>query len=386
MKTIPYGHQSIRKDDITAVLKVLKSDYLTQGPSIEQFEQALAKYVGSKYAVTFNSGTAALHSAYFAAGLLPNDRFITTSITFAATSNAGLYLGAKPTFIDVERETGNIDTSKIAQGITKKTKLIVPVHYGGNPCDLESIYRLARRHKLIVIEDAAHALGARYRNEKIGSCKFSDMAVFSFHPVKHITTGEGGAVTTNNKEFYERMITFRTHGITRNKKKLINKNIGEWYYEMHFLGFNYRMTDFQAALGLSQLKKIDKFITQRRKIAQIYNQTFSNNPYFDIVLEKKLVFNAYHLYPILLKEKLKAKKKEVFTALRESGVGVQVHYLPVYWHPYYQRLGYKTGLCHNAEDFYQREISIPLFPSLTKRDIKYVIKTIFQVVKKITNE
>ncbi len=382
-KIIPYSRQSISVSDIKEVVKVLSSDYLTQGPKILEFEENLANYCGSKYAVTFNSGTAALHAAYFALGLSQGDEFITTPMTFAATSNAGLYLGAKPVFVDIEPDTGNIDVSKIEKKITNKTKLIAPVHFGGQPVNLKKIQTLAKKYKLFVVEDGCHALGAKYRNTKIGSCSYSDMTAFSFHPVKHITTGEGGAVTTNNKNFYQRLLIFRSHGIT--KEKLVTPSPGGWYYEMQYLGFNYRITDIQAALGISQLKRIDKFVNSRRKIANLYHKLLKNNPYFNLPVEKDYVTSAYHIYPLRLKDKYKSKKRAIFDQLRNTGIGVQVHYIPVYLHPYYQKLGYKKGLCPEAEDFYLRELSIPLFPDLSQKEIDKVIKTLFNIFKKYDN-
>jgi UDP-4-amino-4,6-dideoxy-N-acetyl-beta-L-altrosamine transaminase len=376
---IPYGHQDINKEDIAAVSKVLKSDCLTQGPTIEKFEKALAKYVGAKHAVVFNSGTAALHAAYFAVGLQADDEFITTPITFAATANAGIYLGAKPVFVDIEPGSGNIDASLIENRITKKTKLIVPVHYGGNPVELQHINHLAKKHRLTIIEDACHALGGKYYGNKMGNCRFSSITAFSFHPVKHITTGEGGAATTNDKQLYEKMLVFRTHGITKDKKKFSVKNEGGWYHEMQYLGFNYRLSDIQAALGISQLKRINNYVLKRRKIAQIYDKAFADNPYFDFIPEKCSVFNAYHLYPIILKDEFKGKKRKIFAALRKHGLGVQVHYIPTYQHPFYQNLGYGKRLCPRAEDFYQREISIPIYPSITGLEIDHVVKTLFKV-------
>ena len=381
MKMIPYGHQSIDQNDIDAVIATLKSDFLTQGPAIERFEKALASCVGAKYAVVFNSGTAALHSAYFATGLKKGDEFITSPMTFAATSNAGLYLGAKPIFVDIKKETGNIDPQLIESALTKKTKLIVPIHYAGFPADLIKIQNIARKHNLRVVEDAAHALGATYNGTRIGSCAYSDITAFSFHPVKHITTGEGGAATTNSKELYDLMCLFRTHGITKNSKQFVNNNEGDWYHEMQYLGYNYRITDIQAALGLSQLKKIVGFLKKRREIADMYDNAFKNNPYFDVIHGEGGTNSAYHLYPILLKNP--ANKKKVFEALRKKKIGVQVHYIPVYRHPYYQQLGYKKGLCPISEDFYQREISIPMYPGLTKKDIEYVANTTFAIFKTI---
>lgn len=381
MKTVPYGHQSISQKDINAVIKTLKSDYLTQGPKIDEFEKALAKYTGAKYAVIFNSGTAALHSAYFALGLKPDDEVITSPITFAATSNAALYLQAKPVFVDIDPLTGNIDPSKIEEAITKKTKLIIPIHYGGMPVDMKNIQVLAKKYNLYIVEDACHALGAKYENEKIGSCKYSNMATFSFHPVKHITTGEGGAVTTNNKKYYEKMQQFKTHGISKHNFKNKSKEAsGSWYYEMQELGFNYRMSDIAATLGLTQLKKLNEFLEKRRKIASIYNHAFIDNPYFDIPEESSNI-SAYHLYPIRLKPEYKNQKNEIFKRMRENGLGVQVHYIPVYLHPYYQQLGYKKGSCKNAEDFYRQEISIPIYPGLSVKDVHKVINLILKIFK-----
>jgi len=378
MKYIPYGHQDITKEDIQEVVKILKSDFITQGPKIGEFEKEIASFTGAKYSVVFNSGTAALHAAYFAYGLERDDEFITSPMTFAATANAGLYLGAKPVFSDVEMSTGDMDPSLIEKHISKKTRLIVPIHYGGNPVNLGRISKIAKRHKIGIIEDACHALGGRYEGTKIGDCKYSEMCAFSFHPVKHITTGEGGAVTTNNKEYYERLITFRTHGIT--KDKLVNSSPGGWYYEMQFLGYNFRITDIQASLGLSQIKRLPEYIKRRREIAKIYDAKFKNNPYFDVQTETKGTSGAYHLYPIFLKEHLKDKKGEIFEELRKNGLGVQVHYIPVHFHPYYRNLGYKPGICPVAEDFYRREISIPMFPTLSDKDVQSVIDTILKVL------
>lgn len=381
---IPYGKQSIDHDDIEEVIKVLKSDFITQGPKIEEFEDKLAAYCGAKYAVTFNSGTSALHAAYFAGGLKVGDEFITTPITFVATANAGLYLGAKPVFVDVEPDTGNIDPHLIESAISEKTKMIVPVHYAGHPCNMEKIKEIADKYDLIVIEDGCHALGAKYKLHdvwvKVGSCKFSDMTVFSFHPVKHITTGEGGAVLTNSDEYYEILKMFRNHGITKDKNKFCNGCNGDWYYEMQFLGCNYRMTDIQAALGLSQLKRLNEFVRKRRKIAQNYNKILHDNKYFYLPIEKDYASHSYHLYSVRLNDKYKNRKKEIFQKLRENGIGVQVHYIPVYYHPYYEKLGYKKGICAKAEDFYKREISLPLYPELTDFEIKFIVKNVLNIL------
>jgi len=332
----------------------------------------LAKYCGAKYAVAFNSGTSALHGAYFALGLKKGDEMITSPNTFVASSNAGLYLGADVRFGDIEFETGNIDVSKIET--SENTKLITPVHYSGNPVDLK---QLSEIDNVKIIEDGAHALGAEYDGKKIGSLKYSEMAMFSFHPVKHITTGEGGIIVTNDAEYYERLQLFRSHGITKNN--LVNESHGDWYYEMQELGFNYRITDIQCALGLSQLKKLDSFVKARRRIASIYNEIFEDSPYFDVTMEKEGRKSAYHLYPILLKDKFLKSKKEIFAKLRANGLGVQVHYIPVYKQPYYQKLGFKMDLCPVCEEFYKRELSIPMYPTLSDEDIEFVKDTLYNV-------
>ncbi len=380
MKNYPYGKQSISRHDIKEVVRVLKSDFLTQGSEVDNFEKKLAKNTNAKFAVCFNSGTAALHAAYFAAGIGKNDEFITSPMTFAATANAGLYLGARPVFVDI-LTNGNINPGLIEEKITKKTKIIIPVHYGGLPCEMVAIQKIARKHKLIIIEDACHALGAKYKDTKVGGCAYSDMAAFSFHPVKHITTGEGGAVTTNSKEYYEKMKIFRTHGITKKTFSSKTRNDGDWYYEMQHLGYNYRLTDFQAALGSSQLEKLDKYVKKRREIAIIYQEKFKNNNFFDLISEEKNVKNSFHLFPILLKNVL--SRKIIFEKLREKGIGVQVHYIPIYFHPYYQRLGYKKGLCPRAEDFYEREISLPMYFSLSDNEVDHVISIMLKAFNNI---
>lgn len=381
-KFIPYGKQFIDNEDITEVSKVLNTDWITQGPKIKEFEEILCRYTGAKYAVAVANGTAALHIASLAADIKTHDEVITTPITFAASSNSVLYCGGTVVFCDIEPDTGNIDVSKIENFITKNTKAIIPVHYSGHPVDLEKIAKISKKYNLITIEDAAHALGAEYKGEKLGNCKYSDMTILSFHPVKHITTGEGGAVLTNRKDLYEKLIALRTHGIVKeNFEYYDEKYDGAWYYEMQYLGFNYRITDFQCALGISQMKKLDFFVKRRREIAEIYNQSLSNIEEVTIPKEKEYSKSSYHLYPIRVKDKIKRKK--VFEFLRNKNIGVQVHYIPVYFHPYYRRLGYKQGLCPLAEDFYYREISIPMYPSLTNEDVIYVVDNIKEAIKTI---
>ncbi|NPA14774.1 MAG: UDP-4-amino-4,6-dideoxy-N-acetyl-beta-L-altrosamine transaminase [Aquificae bacterium] len=380
---IPYGRQYIDDEDIKEVIKVLKSDFITQGPTVEKFERALAEYCGAKYCVVFNSGTSALIGAYFAVGLSAEDSFITSPITFVATANAGLVWGAKPIFVDVEPDTGNIDADLIEEKLEKNTKLIVPVHYAGHPTDMEKVRQIADRNNLFVIEDACHALGAKYKNSPVGACKYSDACIFSFHPVKHITTGEGGAVLTNDITIYKRLKLVRNHGITKSPSEFIFPSEGAWYYEQHHLGFNFRMTDFQAALGISQLRKLSNFVSRRREIAKIYNETFKGNPYFDLPPERVYAYHSYHLYPIRLKESYRSRKREIFDLLRKEGLGVQVHYIPVYWQPYYHKLGYKRGECPMAEEFYKSEISLPIFPSMDDKTVKEVINRVNKVFQSL---
>lgn len=378
-KYIPYGRQEITQADLDAVATALQSDYLTQGPRIQEFEEALAKKMGAKYAVVFNSATSALHGGCFVLGLGEGDEVITTPNTFVATSNAALYVGATPVFADIEADTGNIDTTKIEALITPNTKLLIPVHFAGHPVDLESIRVIADKYNLAVMEDACHAPGANYKDTKIGDCTYSDMVTLSFHPVKHIAAGEGGAVLTNRADLYEKLLMFRTHGIT--KKNMQREDVGDWYFEMQVLGYNYRLTDMQAALGLSQLKRLEESVAKRRKIADYYFEAFAGNSYFDLPPEREYATNAYHLFPIRLKNPLNKHKKEIFEALRANGIGVQTHYIPAYTHPYYQELDYPMGLCPVCEDFYEREISIPMYPSLSKNDLEYVVKMIFKTFK-----
>jgi UDP-4-amino-4,6-dideoxy-N-acetyl-beta-L-altrosamine transaminase len=375
---LPYGRQWIDEEDIAAVINVLRGDYLTTGPFIDQFENEIANYVGAKYAVAFANGTAALHGACFAAGISEGDEVITTPMTFAASANCILYQGGIPVFADIDEKTYNIDPYEIEKLITEKTKAIIPVHFTGQPAAIDEINEIARKYNLIVIEDAAHALGALYKEKRIGS--ISDMTMFSFHPVKHITSGEGGVITTNNKEYYEKLIQFRSHGITRNKEKLC-KNHGPWYYEMQFLGFNYRMTDMQAALGASQLKKLDTFIELRKKIVDKYNVAFQNIPQIIIPYQRDHVDSSWHLYIIRLNlELLKVNRRIIFEELQKRNIGVNVHYIPVYMQPYYQQRGYEKEICPNAELLYEEIITLPLFPSMTLEDVNDVIEAVLNII------
>ena len=368
---IPYGKQTIDETDIKAVAKTLRSDFLTTGPKIKEFEDKFASFVNVKYAVAVSNGTTALHLACRAVGLKHGDELITSPMTFAASANCALYCDAKPVFVDI-KENGLIDEELIEKKITSKTKIIIPVHYGGFPCNMKKIKEIAKKHKLTIIEDACHALGSEYKKTKIGDCKYSDMAVFSFHPVKHITTGEGGMITTNSKTIYEKLILLRTHGITWDPDKLVNKSHGPWYHEMQELGFNFRITDIQCALGISQLKRVKKFIKKRIEIANTYNKEFRINKNIEIINSPEDCKNAHHLY--IIKVKNGKIRLNLFNYLKENNIFCQVHYIPVYWHPYYQKLGYKKGICPKAEKFYEKIISIPIYPSLEKANQKKVIK------------
>ena len=372
MKIIPYGRQWVDASDIREVIKVLKSDWLTQGPKIKEFEDALCKYTGAKYAVAVSSGTAALHISCLAANIKRGDEVITSPITFVASANSISYCGGKPVFADIQKDTVNIDPEEIKKKINPNTKAIIPIHFAGHPCDLEEIKEIAEKHNLLIIEDASHALGAEYKNSKIGSCKYSDMTIFSFHPVKHITTGEGGAVLTNQKDLYQRLLLFRNHGITKEKEKMTRFD-GPWYYEMQELGFNYRMTDFQCALGISQLKKLEKYIERRRELVSIYNKELSKIDKIILPVEKSYVKSSWHIYYIRLKDA--SKRRLIFEELQKSNIGVQVHYIPVYLQPYYQKnFDYHMGNCPKAEEYYKSTITLPLYPKMTDKDIKYVIE------------
>ncbi|MDR9797017.1 UDP-4-amino-4,6-dideoxy-N-acetyl-beta-L-altrosamine transaminase [Aeribacillus pallidus] len=375
---LPYGRQWIDEDDIEAVIEVLKGSYLTTGPYLAKFEQAVAEYVGAKYAVAFSNGTAALHGACFAAGIGNGDEVITTPMTFAASANCVIYQGGTPIFSDIDEKTYNIDPNKIEEKISDKTKAIIPVDFTGQPTELDGILEIAKKHNLVVIEDAAHALGAVYKGKKVGS--ISDMTMFSFHPVKHITTGEGGIITTNNREYYDKLLQFRSHGITREKDKL-NEFHGPWYYEMQFLGYNYRMTDIQAALGTSQLKKVDKFVELRRKYVAMYNEAFKDIDEIITPFQHEDGQSSWHLYIIRLKlDKLTASRREIFEALQQQNIGVNVHYIPVHLQPYYQQLGYKKGICPNAEKLYEEMITLPLFPAMSEKDVNDVIKAVKRTI------
>lgn len=367
---IPYGKQTIEQDDIQAVVDVLQSDFLTTGPKIAEFEQTVADYVGAKYAVAISNGTSALHAACFAAGIRPGDEVITTPLTFAASANCVLYCGGTPVFADVDPKTYNIDPEDIRRKITDRTKAIIAVHLAGQPCDMDAIHSIAREHGLIVIEDGAHALGSVYKGKKVGS--MSDMTTFSFHPVKPITTGEGGMIATDNEDFYKKMVLFRSHGITRDDS-IMTRNDGPWFYQQFDLGYNYRITDIQCALGCSQMKKLDRFLARRKEIVARYNEAFADCDNIITPYQLSDTESGWHLYIVQVKN---CDRRQVFENMREKGIGVNVHYIPVYMHPYYQEHGYENVHCANAEEIYSHIISLPLYPGLTSEQQDYVIDTL----------
>lgn len=378
MKPVPYATQWINDADVKAVVDVLYSTYLTQGPKIAEFEKKVAEYCGAKYAVAVNSGTSALHAACFAAGIKSNDEVITSPITFVATANAVLYCGGKPIFADIQADTINIDPAEIKKCISPKTKAVIPVHFAGHPCDLEEIAALAQKKGLIVIEDAAHALGAEYKGSKIGSCKYSDLTIFCFHATKIITTGEGGMVLTNSQEHYQKLLDFRTHGITREKDKLKQKSEGSWYYEMHLLGFNNRITDFQCALGSQQMERLEYFLKRRREIVQKYNEAFKDIAGLTLPQERQGCRSSWHIYVLQFRE----NRNKIFDTLKDAGIGANLHYIPVYLQPYYQELGYRKGLCPKAEVYYSRALTLPLYPKMTDEEVEFVIQSVKKAVKK----
>jgi UDP-4-amino-4,6-dideoxy-N-acetyl-beta-L-altrosamine transaminase len=374
---LPYGHQSVDEDDIQAVVETLRSDWITTGPKVAEFEEAFADRVGSIYAVSFSSGTAALHGAAFAAGLKPGDDAITTPMTFCATANCVLYCGANPMFVDISPDTMNIDPEEIARCITSKTKAIIPVDYAGHPADLDEIMELAEEKKLLVIEDACHALGAEYRGRPVGG--ISHMTVFSFHPVKHITTGEGGMVTTNDPKLAGRLRRFRNHGIDNDARQRQAK--GQWYYEMIDLGYNYRLTDIGCALGRSQLSRLDQNLARRREIAACYNATLKDISGIILPAVREDTLPAWHLYPIRFdRASFRAGRAEIFAALRAENIGVNVHYIPVHTHPFYrQRFGYRGGEYPVAEAAYETLISLPMFHGMTDPDVENVVESMEKV-------
>lgn len=375
-----YGHQWIDENDIAAVEEVLRSDYLTCGPKVCELESKLAKYTGAKYAVAVNSGTSALHCACIAAGIGPGDEVITTPITFAASSNAVLYCGGRPVFADINPDTYNIDPASVEKLITPNTKAVIAVDFTGQAVEIDQIREICNKHNLIFIEDAAHAIGTEYKGKKVGS--LADMTCFSFHPVKTVTAGEGGAILTNDDEFYKKLVLAHAHGITHDESLMQEApHEGPWYYEMVSLGYNYRMTDFQAALLMSQLDKIDFFKARRREIVDFYNKELSSLP--EIIIQKEIAESdtCRHLYIIQLKlDALNCTRRDFFDAMVAENVQPQVHYVPVYWFPYYKEFGFQKGLCPKAESLYEGMMSIPLYPLMTDQDMQDVVNAIKKIV------
>lgn len=374
-----YGHQYLDDADIQAVVDVLKGDFLTCGPNITSLEKALCDLTGAKYCIAISNGTAALHVACMAAGVGPGDEVITTPITFAASANCALYCGATPVFADINPETYNIDPADIERKITDKTKAVVAVDFTGQAVEVEAIRDICDRHGLVFIQDAAHSIGTTYNGVQIGN--LADLTTFSFHPVKTVTGGEGGAVLTNDKALYDKLVLYRSHGITRNEDMMEKESEGGWYYEMIDLGYNYRMTDFQAALIESQLKKLTRFKARRQAIVARYNEAFADVEEIFVQKEIPQSDTTRHLYIIQLKlDKLNATRREVFDALAAENVQCNVHYIPVYYFPHYKRMGYQKGLCPNAEAAYEGFISIPLYPAMTDSDVEDVITAIKKVL------
>ena len=376
-RLLPYGRQWVDDGDISAVVESLHSDWLTTGPKVGEFEEAFAARVGARHAVAVSSGTAALHAAAFACGLGPGDEAVTTPLTFAASSNCVLYQGGRPVFADVRPDTLNLDPERVEEAVTARTKALIPVDYTGEPADFDELNEIAARHGLAVIADAAHSLGASYRGSPVGT--LATMTVFSTHPVKHITTCEGGVVTTDDARLAQRLRIFRNHGITSEARERHEK--GGWAYDMVALGYNYRLSDLQCSLGLSQLSKLGPWLERRRAIAARYNEEFAATPEVETPAARSLVEAAWHLYVIRLNlDRLRADRATVFKALRAENIGVNVHYIPVPWHSYYQELGYAKGRWPVAEQAYERLISVPIFPAMTDADVGDVIAAVNKVV------
>lgn len=376
---IYYGHQYLDQADYDAVLEVLKSDYLTCGPKIQELEMKLCEITGAKYAVACSNGTAALHMAAMAAGLSAGDELITTPITFAASANCALYCNAKPVFADINEKTYNIDPDSVEENITAATKVVVAVDYTGQAVELERLQAICKKHNLVLIEDAAHSIGTKYKGNGVGS--IADMTTFSFHPVKTITGGEGGAVLTNSEEYYQKLLLARAHGITRDASLLENESEGGWYYEQIDLGYNYRMTDIQAGLIISQLNKLTMFSNRRKELVARYNEAFADNDAIVVQEEIPESDTTRHLYILRLNsEKLTINRRDFFDALSAENVCCNVHYIPVYYFPYYQKLGYKKGLCPKAEKLYDEMITLPLYYGMSNQDCDDVIKAVEKIV------
>lgn len=386
MAFIPYGRQYISAQDIESVVEVLRSDWITQGPAIARFEHAVAEYCGAKYAVAVSSATAALHISCVAMGLGEGDRLWTSPITFVASANCGRYCGATVDFVDIDPHTYNLSVDALAQKLAgaQETgtvpRILVPVHLAGQSCDMERIAELAQTYRFKILEDASHAIGAHYGDNPVGCCEFSDLAVFSFHPVKIITTGEGGMVVTNREDLYEKLIRLRTHGITRNRDFMKEEPHGPWYYQQLELGFNYRITDIQAALGCSQMQRLDIFVNRRKELANRYSHLLANLP-LTLPWQHPDTSSSWHLYVVRLQlENLNISHLQVFEALRAAQIGVNLHYIPVHMQPYYQALGFMLGNFPQAEQYYQEAISLPLYYGLTEANQDYIIQTLKRIL------
>ncbi|OED88578.1 UDP-4-amino-4,6-dideoxy-N-acetyl-beta-L-altrosamine transaminase [Vibrio crassostreae] len=383
---IPYGKQDISQQDIDSVVDVLKSDFLTQGPQVPAFEEALTEHTGAQYALAVNSATSALHIACLALGLGEGDWLWTTPVTFVASANCGLYCGAKVDFVDIDSATYNMCPKKLEQKLIaakangKLPKVVVPVHLCGQPCDMESIAKLAKEYGFKVIEDASHAIGGKYHDKPVGNCEHSDITVFSFHPVKIVTTAEGGAALTNQKELADKMALLRSHGITRDSEMMTEASHGGWYYQQVDLGFNYRMTELQAALGVTQMQRLDEFVAARHVLSKRYNQMLSELP---LVLPYQLenTYSGLHLFVIRLKlDEISLTHKQVFDALRENGIGVNLHYIPVHTQPYYQAMGFTEGEFPESERYYQEAISLPMFHGMTEEQQNTVVRVVTDIL------
>lgn len=378
---IPYGRQHITDEDIQAVVNVLKSDFLTQGPVVPAFEKAICDFTGAKYGVAVNSGTAALHVACLALGLSKGDWLWTTPITFVASANCGLYCGAMVDFVDIDPVTWNIsvdglkDKLKIAKQEGHLPKVLVAVHLCGLPCDMEDIRLLSQEYGFHVIEDACHAIGSQYKDRPVGDCRYSDITVFSFHPVKTMTTGEGGMAVTNNRSLSNKMSLLRSHGITRDPKQMSKTPHGPWYYQQIALGFNYRLTDIQSALGISQLRQMDNFVKKRNRLSKLYDELLVDLP-IQLPYRADDNYSAYHLYIIRVNENNNRTHGQIFESLREQGIGVNLHYIPIHTQPYFQSMGFKNGMYPNAEKYYKEAISLPMYVELTESEIKKVCDSI----------
>ncbi len=378
-RRIPYARQSIDPSDVAAVVAALQSDWLTQGPAVERFERKVAEHCGARHAVAVTNGTAALHIAALAAGLGPGDELWTSPNTFVASANAALHCGARADFVDIDPKTYNMGARSLADKLgsaRRPPKILIPVHFAGQPCDMDAISALAKGRGVTVIEDAAHALGATWKSEKVGSGRHADMTILSFHPVKIITTGEGGMILTNRDDLHEKLCLLRSHGITREARSMERESEGPWYYEQIGLGFNLRMTDLQAALGVSQMDRCDEFIARRRVLAARYDELLRPLPVI-LPFQDPSGASAWHLYVVQIDAARTGRtRREVFDRLRAAGIGVNVHYIPVHRQPHYGRMGFKEGDFPNAEAYYSRAISLPMFPDLTEADQDYVVETL----------